>query len=424
MKKSYMAVFTIVGIIAFFYLVACNAHRKEPVIIYASSLFEELSIDEKITRAELIVLGEVVLNLPSKWQYENDKRVRYASSQEIFNAEGLFTDSLIRTDRIIKGEFTDPLIRVRSFVGETGQLVWKNYGEPLYIKRKNYLLFLQRDTGLSTKVDPGNYISISGIYAIYEITDGKAVSVDDEWNLEELLAYIQNKLAESDAAPTLDETREPTDTLSVEQGAIATVTPAIDLRTFEVVEPASEKGPGYRVSPNFPDTPLAKKIIRAIERSYDVEVKAAYTLDFSKFPDVFINDSRYLMVPEGLELVRELSRNPSLESAGWLDYKMAYYSWIRDSILHSEAVHAKAKAENRALTPEERKSLIDPWGRVAPVRPKDSPRKVEVAYLSLEVNDDVAIVTLINGVYYSEVTLVLVDKKWYIAYVEHLSVSP
>jgi hypothetical protein len=216
----------------------------------------------------------------------------------------------------------------------------------------------------------------------------------------------------------------PTATPPFEQDAIATITPAIDLRTFEVVEPASEKGPGYRVSPNFPDTPHAKKIIQIFERSRDIEERAAYTFDLSKFPDVFINDSRFLLEPEWLEIVRQLSRNPSLESAGWLDYKMAYLSWMRDSILHSEAVHAKAKAENRVLTPEERKSLIDPWGRVAPVRPKSSPRKVEVAYLSLEVNEDVAVTTLIYGPYYSEVTLVLVDKKWYIAYERHLSVSP
>jgi hypothetical protein len=214
MKSKYVILAMLVVLAVSFvsiYLIK-ESRNFDPVVVHAGSLFEELSIDEKIARAELIVLGEVVSNLPSKWKYENDKRARYASPQEIFDAEGLFTDSLIRTDRIIKGEFTDSLIRVRSFIGETSRLVWKNYGEPLYIKRKNYLLFLQRDTGLSTKVDPGNYISISGIYAIYEITDGKAVSVDDEWDLEELLAYIQNKLAESDATPIIEETTNSTET--------------------------------------------------------------------------------------------------------------------------------------------------------------------------------------------------------------------
>lgn len=216
----------------------------------------------------------------------------------------------------------------------------------------------------------------------------------------------------------------PTATRSLEQPVTTTVTPAIDLRTFEVVEPASERGPGYRVSPDFPNTPQAKEIIRAIEKAYDVEARAAYTFDFSKFSEVFINDPHYLMDPEWLEIVRELSRNPSLESAGWLDYKMAYQSSRRDAILHSEAVHAKAKAENRDLTPEERKSLNDPLGQPAPARSKSPVRKVQVAYLSLEVNDDVAVVTLIRGIYYSEVTLVMVDYHWYIANERFLSVSP
>jgi hypothetical protein len=217
----------------------------------------------------------------------------------------------------------------------------------------------------------------------------------------------------------------PTATPPAEQGVTATVTPAIDLRTFEVVEPASEKGPGYRVSPDFPNTPQAKKIIRAIEKAYDVEARAAYTFDFSKFPDVFINDSRFLLDYERLENAREMSRNPALESAGWLDYKMAQYSWKRDTILLSEAVHAKAKAENRALTPDERKSLEEPWGgRLVPARVKSPVGTAKAAYFSLEIIKDVAVVRLKRGAYYSEVTLVLVDKKWYVAYVEHLSVSP
>jgi hypothetical protein len=214
----------------------------------------------------------------------------------------------------------------------------------------------------------------------------------------------------------------PTATPPAKQGEIATVTPAIDLRTFETFK--GESGPGYRVSPDFPNTPQAKEIIRAIEKAYDVEARAAYTFDFSKFPDVFINDPRYLMDPEWLEVVRELSHNPSLESAGWLDYKMAYQSSRRDVILHSEAVQAKAKAENRELTLEERKSLNDPLGQPAPARSQSPVRKTQVAYLSLEVNDDVAVVTLIRGAYYSEVTLVLIDKNWYIAYERHLSISP
>ena len=197
MKSKYIisVLFVVIGLSFISIYLITKSKASDPVVIYADSLFEELSIDEKIARAEIIVLGEVVSNLPSKWKYENDKDVRHASHQEIFDAEGLFTDSLFRVDSIFKGEIKDPLIRVRSFVGETDQLSWKNDSQPLYLKGKAYLLFLQQDTGPTSKVDPGNYISINSVNAVYEIVDGRAVSADDEWLLDDLIDYIEKSLS-------------------------------------------------------------------------------------------------------------------------------------------------------------------------------------------------------------------------------------
>jgi hypothetical protein len=44
-------------------------------------------------------------------------------------------------------------------------------------------------------VDPGAFISINSNTATYEIVDGKAISADDEWLLEELIAYIEKSLS-------------------------------------------------------------------------------------------------------------------------------------------------------------------------------------------------------------------------------------
>jgi hypothetical protein len=173
---------------------------------------------------------------------------------------------------------------------------------------------------------------------------------------------------------------------------------------------------GSTVSESIPNTPEVVEILQTIEWSYEIEADAAITFDLSKLPTVFINDPRFDVSPSTLEVVRQLTNNPFLKSAGWLDYKMAMYSWRRDSILHSESVHATAKAENRDLTDAERASLMDPWGRTAPARVDPSFRHdPQLEFISLEVNKDIARVVLDDGPTTAELTLVLVDKKWYIA---------
>lgn len=177
------------------------------------------------------------------------------------------------------------------------------------------------------------------------------------------------------------------------------------------------------ISTNIPDTKEAKEIMKTIEKAYDIETEAANKFDINKFPTVFINDPRFNVDPSTLEVVRQLTSQPELESAGWLDYKAAYYSWRIASTLHAEAVKEKAKAEKRQLTEEEKKSLIDPWGRTAPRRALSSTRKIPLTFLSVDVHNDVAIVKLNDGTYTAELTLVLVENHWYVAAFKGISLN-
>jgi hypothetical protein len=174
---------------------------------------------------------------------------------------------------------------------------------------------------------------------------------------------------------------------------------------------------------NIPETPETKEIMRTIERAYDIEVEAAYTFNIKKFPTVFINDPRFPVSPGTLEIIKELTNDPSLESAGWLDYKEAFYSWRIEDTLHAEAVKEKAKQENRALSKEERDSLMDPQGRSAPARAQGPTRTTSLSFMSIEINEDVAIVILDDGTYKAEVTLVFVDGSWYIAGFKGISLN-
>ena len=109
-----------------------------------------------------------------------------------------------------------------------------------------------------------------------------------------------------------------------------------------------------KTADKIPNTPEAKEVIKAVERSYDIEAEAAYTLDTTKFSDVFINDYRFPVGASTLETVQELTNNPSLELAGYLDYKLAYYSWKINATNSAEKIKEKASKENRVLTDEEK----------------------------------------------------------------------
>lgn len=117
---------------------------------------------------------------------------------------------------------------------------------------------------------------------------------------------------------------------------------------------AVQSRPDYHI----PDTPEAKEVIKAVERAYDVQAEAKFNFDIKKFPDIFINDPRFPVSSATLKTIRELTNNPSVESAGYLDYKVAYYSWLIESTLHAEKVKEKAKQENRPLTAEEKNHLL------------------------------------------------------------------
>lgn len=169
--------------------------KEEPVTLRASGSLEALTIDDLIDRAELIIIGEVKATLPSQWKGQNEKDATNATPQEIFEAEGLFTDSLISIEQTLKGNIQEPIVRVRTFNGETEQLRWVSSIEPDYQVGQVYLLFLHKDTGPTQIVDPGDYIAVNAIDGVYKIVDGKAISIDDEWVLEDLIQYIQKALA-------------------------------------------------------------------------------------------------------------------------------------------------------------------------------------------------------------------------------------
>jgi hypothetical protein len=369
-KKILTSLVILFGLAIMFYLITVKDKNNELVTINANSLLEELTIDNLIDRAELIIIGEVKTTLPSYWMYENEKGAQRATPKELFDAEGLFTDSIFLVNETLKGSLEGSTVRVRTFIGETEQVRWSNSMEPEYQDGYTYLLFLVKDRGPTQIVDPGDYISVNAIDGVYEIISARAVSVDDNWLLNDLVDYIH-------------------------------------------------ESPLSKPTGDIPDTPEAKQIIQIIETAYDIEAEVAYTFKNDRLPSIFINDSRFQVNSEKLEFVKNVIDNPVLEFAGYLDYKNAYYNWWKEGLSHYESLNKKAKAENRAITNEELNAfLATKWGSI-PGRVKSPVRYNRLKFISLSINNEIAKVVLNDGPTVRRLTLVLVNGQWYIAACEN-----
>jgi len=174
---------------------AISVLHYKPVALTSQGSLPKFDVDDLIEMSELIVIGEVETTLPSRWRGIEGVDLKNASPDDVVKARGLFTDSVISVDQILKGEIVEPAIRVRRFTGEVRNVIWANDSEPTYDTGKTYMLFLVHDFGPTANIDPGDYIAVGAFQGVYEIVDGKAISRKDEWILKELVAYIENSLS-------------------------------------------------------------------------------------------------------------------------------------------------------------------------------------------------------------------------------------
>lgn len=182
--------------------------------------------------------------------------------------------------------------------------------------------------------------------------------------------------------------------------------------------------PRETIRHNIPISPDVEAVQQTIRKAYEIEEKAARTFDTTEFATVFINDPRGGKLDTStLQFVEEVSGR-DLTSAGYLDYKLAYYKWWEGGALKIEALQSKAQAEGRALTQEEISSLVDDNGRIAMPRAQGPISEVWLDFFSISIDGDVAIAIFDDGPRTNKMILVKKDGRWYIAGNEILSVHP
>ena len=175
----------------------------------------------------------------------------------------------------------------------------------------------------------------------------------------------------------------------------------------------------------LPQSMDADLIIETIQKSYEIENSVAMTFDLFLLEKVYVNDQRGGELSSSTsEFVRSVVGDHSPNNLGYLDYKIAYFSWWKAGALKLEDLKSRAIKENRNLTESELKSLIDENGRVAMPRSQGIQASTELHFISLDIVDDVATSVFDDGLRTNQMILVKLGSQWYIAGNKILSLHP
>jgi hypothetical protein len=175
--------------------------KREPIIITSSASYMEMKLDDLIAEANLIIIGSPDTVIPSRWNTPDGKLQKGTTVLTIKSDMVIFTDVNFSVDQILKGQNGVSTVRIRSLGGTVEQDQMIVSGVASLEMGKSYLLFLGEDTGSTAGIDPGHYFVIGGLQGLYEIIDGKAISLREKWQTEELTTYIQNSLTQPVPTP-------------------------------------------------------------------------------------------------------------------------------------------------------------------------------------------------------------------------------
>jgi hypothetical protein len=163
----------------------------------------------------------------------------------------------------------------------------------------------------------------------------------------------------------------------------------------------------------IPETEDTKEIEAVIQKSYDLEAKAAYNFDTSQFASVFINDSRVKLDPSTQKFVESVKvklGQDTQEEYGFLDYKMAYFEKWEADALQVEAIQANADQEKRELTSDEMIAMANSMHRAT-----GPEKKATIIFYSIKQDGDMATAVFDDGPRLNEMKLVKIKGSWLIA---------
>jgi hypothetical protein len=153
------------------------------------------SLDNLIADSQVIVVGEVLSLGPHRWNTPDGRLPEPYRSGKVPFEMIIFSDAQFRVTQTLKGEVPNPILQLRMFGGTVEDITVELEAQTQLLQGAEYLLFLMLDeTGTTAQYGPGHYYLLTPSFQTFTILDGRAVSEEEEWVLEDLIQHITERV--------------------------------------------------------------------------------------------------------------------------------------------------------------------------------------------------------------------------------------
>ncbi len=174
-----------------------NTSKEKPTFAVSSASWTKdvLNNSHLADRSDTIIMGHVIEILPSKWNTPDGRKPVSdgkipASKEEFYNNQKekrIYTDVIIKVDRILKNKSTPSTVTIRTMGGEVGEDGMLVEDEAKFEAGENVLLFL-------TKEDTDTDNSAGTHYKVYDMKYGKFSITQDHQAVRQNLPVEHQKI--------------------------------------------------------------------------------------------------------------------------------------------------------------------------------------------------------------------------------------
>lgn len=172
--------------------------------------------------------------------------------------------------------------------------------------------------------------------------------------------------------------------------------------------------PSFAAAPS--DSLAANEVKATIEKYFALLSTPIEQLDITRFREVLRDTSDYKLTPPREADHRKLGDLSKMQSAGYLTAMQAQSANMKQGETLRQLATAKAKTENREVTPQEWQEMTKQNNGIMPsfIYQGDAANKLPLRYDAITIDGDKAVVRLDDGAALQELILRKVNDHWFI----------
>ena len=200
--------------------------------------------------------------------------------------------------------------------------------------------------------------------------------------------------------------------------AIVFVAVTVALELVSASSPASTPAPWPTLKASATPNPADIAAIKTLVDNYfDITGGAAGTFDLSQFPTLFIDDPAVSLNINQTAFMTRVGAH----GTGFLSYELAYFTNWKQGAEKIEKLQAQLKAQGRAMTAEDERSIAGPNGPPA-ARRQEPMHKTPLIFNSFSIDGSRATVECDSPSVLQKMFLIKVKDGWRIAGIQNLQV--